>query len=504
MVQSGDYIDIQFQDGKRYKKPVGIYWLQSAAAHGVNTVTGGTDAPIWAYRIPSFVGGVLAVLFTFWIARAFVSAPIAGAAGLLMAGAILLNVEARIAKTDAFLLATILAAIGVLARAWIKSDAKISISYFALFWGAIGFGILLKGPIVLLIVGLATVSLSIVDRSVGLIGRLRPLFGVLLAALVAVPWFVAIGIKSEGAFFVEAGLVDFLAKVTNVKESHGGPPGIYAAVLIGTLWPVSLFFLTSVPTIIRSRKEKLVIFCLCWLIPSWLVFELTSTKLPHYVLPLYPALAIVTSYVVMKGLYADTLWKKILTGLWFVLPFVLTVATFGGLIYLEGVVDPFILLSGGVATFAGYMAWQAYQKADKQIVSIVFSVLSAFAVYVAVFQFTFPKVQTIWVSNQMQALLEETDNICPAPSVISVGYNEPSFAFLAPIDMRFKGPEDAALLLAEAPCRQVFVTNEAKDTFLTGLGTATPREVGSFDGFKLNGGDPVTINLFTLAEGGNE
>src|ERR1700759_5485102 len=74
MIETGDYIDIRFQDEVRYKKPVGIYWLQAAA---VNTASAlgvpNARSTIWIYRIPSLASAIGAVLLTYWVALAFVS-----------------------------------------------------------------------------------------------------------------------------------------------------------------------------------------------------------------------------------------------------------------------------------------------------------------------------------------------------------------------------------------------------------------------------------------------
>ena len=74
MVESGDYIDIRFQDEVRYKKPVGIYWLQAGVVKTAS-VLGLRDAltTIWLYRIPSLIGAIGAVLLTYWAALAFVT-----------------------------------------------------------------------------------------------------------------------------------------------------------------------------------------------------------------------------------------------------------------------------------------------------------------------------------------------------------------------------------------------------------------------------------------------
>ena len=123
MVLSGDYVDIRFQDEVRYKKPVGIYWLQA----GVVNTASALGMPralttIWLYRLPSLAGAIGAVLLTYWTALAFGSRRAAVLAALMMAGSILLGVEARLAKTDAMLLLTILGAMGALARVYLEKD----------------------------------------------------------------------------------------------------------------------------------------------------------------------------------------------------------------------------------------------------------------------------------------------------------------------------------------------------------------------------------------------
>src|SRR5260221_187746 len=102
MIETGDYIDIKFQDETRYKKPVGIYWLQA----GVVQLAEAVGVPqarlrIWLYRIPSLIGAIGVVIATYWAALAFVSRRAAFLAGLIMATSILLGVEAPLPKTHA-------------------------------------------------------------------------------------------------------------------------------------------------------------------------------------------------------------------------------------------------------------------------------------------------------------------------------------------------------------------------------------------------------------------
>ena len=120
MIETGDYVDIRFQDEVRYKKPVGIYWLQAGVVEAADALgVPNARTTIWLYRIPSLIGAIGAVLLTYWTALAFVSRRAALLAALMMASSILLGVEARLAKTDAMLLLTVVAAMGAMARVYL-------------------------------------------------------------------------------------------------------------------------------------------------------------------------------------------------------------------------------------------------------------------------------------------------------------------------------------------------------------------------------------------------
>src|SRR5215813_10091180 len=99
MIETGDYVDIRFQDEVRYKKPVGIYWLQAGAVKAGQAL-GVPQAlsTIWLYRIPSLIGAIGAVLLTYWAALAFVTQRGAVFAGLMMASCVLLGIERLLAK----------------------------------------------------------------------------------------------------------------------------------------------------------------------------------------------------------------------------------------------------------------------------------------------------------------------------------------------------------------------------------------------------------------------
>src|SRR5947209_12055165 len=335
MVESGEYVDIRFQDEVRYKKPVGIYWLQA----GVVKTASALGFPhalttIWLYRIPSLIGATAAVLLTYWAALAFISRRAAVLAGLMMASCVLLGIERLLAKTDALLLMTVVAAMGAVGRAYLwreRRDTGRAWTLAAIFWTALGTGVLLKGPLVVMVVGLAALALILIDRSARWLLTLKPLAGSVWFALLVLPWFIAIIGRSGDAFLAESVGGDLFSKVFAGQESHGAPPGYYFALFWVSFWPGATLAALATPAVWRTRREPAVKFLLAWLVPSWLVFELVATKLPHYVLPLYPAIAILIAGVVdartlsrKPFLVRGTLW-------WFVVPVAASVAGIGAL-----------------------------------------------------------------------------------------------------------------------------------------------------------------------------
>ena len=326
MLETGDFIDIRFQDEVRYKKPVGIYWLQAATVKTAEWL-GVPDAhkTVWLYRLPSLAGAIGAVLLTYWTALVFVSRRAAVLAGMMLATSVLLGVEARLAKTDAMLLFTIVAAMGTMARAYLgeRRPGAIGPSGWtvpAIFWTAIAAGILLKGPLIVMVVALAAIALVVMDRSARWMLALRPLTGLAWAAILVAPWFIAILDRAGNSFLAESVGRDLAAKVFTGQEAHGAPPGTYFALFWLSFWPAATLAGMAVPSVWAARREKGARFLLAWIVPSWIVFELVVTKLPHYVLPVYPAVAILIAGVVDQHLLTRRIWLLRGAVWWFVLP----------------------------------------------------------------------------------------------------------------------------------------------------------------------------------------
>jgi len=493
MLDTGDYVDIRFQEEARHKKPVGIYWLQSV----VVGLIGGDRSLIWKYRLVSFLGAILAVLLTFWTARAFLAPESAFFAALLFAATILIGVEAHIAKTDAALLAVIVLAQGILARIWAEPSPR-GRGFVAMFWLCLGLGILIKGPIVFLVCGGTLAALCLWDRDLRWLKRLNPVSGVPLMLLIAMPWYVLIGFTTDGAFYHEAIGKDFLGKIASGQESHGAPPGVHTAVMLATFWPASAFLLATLPNIRRTLGHPGVKFALCWAVPTWLVFELTATKLPHYVLPVFPALAILTLLLMDETARRPSKpWLLRLAALILALaPLVIAVASVAVPRFLNGpIVWPAVIVLAGAAGIAAMAAHcllkQAYPKS--MTLAATTSVLISFGAY----GLALPQLSPLWISSQIVAAAKR-GSACADPQIVSVGWREPSLVFLAGTDTALKTAESAleeagrdgcAVFAIERPHDEAFGATAARQ----GIRLAP---IGAVEGFTLNGGDAVHITLY--------
>ncbi len=504
MVESGDYVDIRFQDEVRYKKPVGIYWMQAVAvkageALGVPRAHG----TIWLYRLPSLLGATGGVLLTYWAALAFVSRRTALLAALMMASSILLGVEARLAKTDAMLFMTSVAAMGAMARVYLscRRTPELTIGWQmpAILWTALAGGALLKGPLILMFVGLTAVTLSIADRSWRWIGKLRPVTGLAWMIVLVLPWFAAIVAKSGDSFFVQALGHDMLGKVTSGQEAHGAPPGLYLLLFWVTFWPGSILAGLAAPTIWMARREPGARFLLAWLIPSWIVFEAVMTKLPHYVLPLYPAIAILIAGIVEgRGLFRKA-WLVRGTVGWFLFPAVIAIMVPVGFFMLSRDLGLVAWPFAAAAAIFGLFAWWLYDV-DGAERALLRGMVSSVFVAITVYAVMFPMLPALFPS----ALVAENVRAsgCANPQLASTfAYQEPSLVFLLGTDTRFTDGAGAAEFLNGGECRFALIDVRSERSFVQRADSVGLRYTLSqrIEGFNISNGKAFVMAVFRTA-----
>jgi len=508
MLEGGGFVDIRFQDEVRYKKPIGIYWLQAAAVK-VGEAAEVSRAPyrIWLYRLPSLFGAIGAVLATYWAALAFVSRRASLLAGLMMAGSLLLNFEARLATTDAMLLFMAVVAMGALGRTYLARHGSGRAPGHpwrrpAIFWTAVAGGVLLKGPLILMFVGLAAIALVIVDRSAAWLRQLKPAVGIAWVLLLVLPWFVAIALKSGDSFFAESLGHDLFAKLGSGQESHGAPPGTYFVLFWLTFFPGSILAGLAAPAIWRAREEPGARFLIAWIVPAWIVLEIVVTKLPHYVLPLYPAIAILIAGVVDNHALARGRWLSTAPVWWFLLTIALAV---GGLV-LHIVFGgqpgffawPFFIAAVIVAMFA----WWLYQV-DGPESALLRAVTASLLLWWGLFGATLPEIPRLFPAQDLSKYIRYAAG-CDNPQVATAGYHEPSLVFLTGTGLRHMTGPEAAEFLKAGGCRFAFIEARQERSFAQRADALGVRYAKGLrvEGINVSGGRPIAVTVYR-AEGGS-
>src|SRR5579883_1991131 len=492
MIESGDYVDIRYQDEVRYQKPVGIYWLQAGAAATARALglTEGLSA-IAPYRVPSLCGALSAVLLTYWTALAFISRRGALLAGMMTACSALLGFESRFASTDAVLLATVVAAMGALARLYLPEqrahlDAQARLMLPAIFWTALAAGILVKGPLILLVA----------DRRADWLKALKPLPGVIWVAALVLPWLIAITSRSHNAFLNDSVGRDFLPKLYSSAQGHGAPPGTYLLELGPMFFPGAMLAALAAPAIWAARREPGAKFLLAWLVPSWIVLELVVTKLPHYVLPLYPAIAILIAGIIEARMLSRNRWLTLGIPLWFILPVLTGILGIVCLVVIGHQLGFLAWAFAGGAAIVGLIAWRLYEV-DGAELSLLRGMAAALLLTQATFGVVVPALVSGFPSEMMLRVMRNSG--CPQPyATAAVGYREPSLVFLAGTATRLTNSAGAADFLSGGACRFAFVeAHQERDFAMQAEAIGLRYAVGPhIEAFNLTSGRLITMAVF--------
>ena len=499
MVESGDFVDIRFQDEVRYKKPVGIYWLQAAAVETASSLgLPRAQIRIWLYRVPSLMGAIGAVLLTYWTALAFVTRRSAVLAGLILCSSVLLGVEARLAKTDAMLLLTVVAAMGALARIYLswqrrENPEHPSWVHAGIFWTALAGGILLKGPLILMFVGLTIGTIAILDRSASWLWRLRPVWGLTWMLVLILPWFVAIFLRAGDAFFADSIGGDMLSKFA-AQESHGAPPGTYFLLFWITFWPGAALAGLAAPAAWRARRNPQVQFLLAWLVPSWIVFELVLTKLPHYVLPLYPAITILSVYALEHRALSRS-WLTKGAAWWFAIPAITLVLAVIATITLTR--QPVFLAwpFAAAALISGLSAWWLYDDRNAER-SLLNAVMAALFLSVSVYGIIVAALTPLFPSPEVARALRNVE--CVGPKAAAAGYHEPSLVFMTGTSTLLTDGSGAADFLSHGSCRFALVESSSERAFAQRAEAIGLRYnvATRIDGYNFSQGRAISIAIF--------
>ncbi len=293
MILSGDWITPQYNGENFYDKPVLFNWLAALSF----LVFGFTE---FAARLPAALLGTGCVIVTFCLGKRMVNPLVGFLGGVILATSVEFIILSRVVVHDIALTFFTTLALTFFYMGFTDSSRRKSV--WLLFYAALGFAVLSKGPIGVLLPGLIIFVFLVFKRRLNVIKEMQILWGIPLFLVIAVPWYLMIMLKNQdyaGYFFIHQNLAYFFSG----ESRHPRPFHYYIPILIGGFFPWSLFLPTALYRTVRRGLGQIgdgKLFLMTWLIAVFLFFSTASSKLSTYILPLFPAAALLVA-----GLWSD-------------------------------------------------------------------------------------------------------------------------------------------------------------------------------------------------------
>lgn len=343
MLARGDWVTPVMNSELRTHKPVLHYWLMMSAY----SVFGITE---FAARFWSATLAVGTALCTFILGRKLFDERVGMWAGIAISTTLMFDVSARAATTDSPLIffSTLAITIYVLGTRMPASEASSGVrdtrvlfpkwSWAVAMYSALGIAMLAKGPVGLVlpvaVIGMTLLVLRLPAMSGELSGRrwwrvarraascfapmrflstcwmMRPVTALTVSLAIALPWYVWVGIRTDGEFLRGFFLDHNLSRATQSMEGHDGSILYYPVAILVGFFPWSVF---AVPVALDAMRNSRVnaswrrgyVLAGCWVGVYVALFSIAQTKLPSYVTPCYPALALLTGCFISRWIQAS-------------------------------------------------------------------------------------------------------------------------------------------------------------------------------------------------------
>ena len=447
MFQRGDFFTPYLNGVPRFEKPILFYWAQAVAfiAFGENE---------FAARVPSAVAGIGIVILLYLLAAQVASPRAALVSALVLSTMFRFVTFARIGLTDVPVLFFIVAAL----YGFVCAAARASWRWVLFAWSCVGLGVLTKGPVGLLPV-VIWLTYAVLIRSRSTLTRVRPLLGMALAIAIAAPWYVLM-IVEYGRAFIDFALGHEIFERVVSEASFAPSRGFfyYFKVWPGDAAPWSAMFIAAVGWAVwrwraldQTAKRSLILAS-AWFISVFIVFSLSRSKVPHYVLPAYPAAAF------FIGVFVDRLAEARSGVLWWGVPMsvvaaasVILAAAAGLFLDVLAPGDTIVkwLVPGVLGAGAAAIAYAIWNRA---LVPAVYALTCMLAIVFAVIGvFIVPRV--IEPFKPMPLLAREIGDLSPpgAPIGLVGAYGRSSLIYYSQRNVLFLDGDDTAVRFLSTP-----------------------------------------------------
>lgn len=484
MLETGDFIAINFQDQLREGQAVGAYWPQALS---VALLSDPEDRQIWAYRIPSLIGAIVTAIACAWGAGAFWGSRTGALAGGTLAATLLAASLGSLATADSIAAGATCLAMAALARIYAGGAAAPRHRKRAriLFWGALAAAALAGGWTPLAIAVIAGGILYAADRQAPWARELGWGWGLLAFAAIVGPWLVAITIATDGDFWA-SGL-----------PAASLPAGLRSIAALGASFPLVALAPPAAVFAWRSRGEPGVRFALAWLVPAWLLFELRPAGSLADALLFFPPLA----WLAAAGwrLEPGPVARWVGAGLALLGGAVVA----GGVLYLLGRFgDGDDALIGGVTiALIGSAAFAcALAVIHRRLSSILIAAALTIAGQSLIVGVLAPRLERLWPSQQVATLLhrrglDPADGLVQGPVTVA-GYDEPSLVFLLGSETEFADAKAAARAINEGRPAIVEARQHGAFAALLARYHLRAQAVATVSGLDYSEGRPVTLTIW--------
>lgn len=286
MLRSGDVLTPKYNGIAHFHKPPLFYWTIALSMK----IFGAGE---WAARVPTTLAALLVVCGTWLFARKSLGMNERESlwGGTILACNPFFWEMARVAVTD--MLLTLFICLSLFSGWELLKNGR-GVGWVFVFWISLALSFLTKGPVGLLIICLVLVPYCIRYKLSP--GVLRPGFGVLAFLLLAIPWYLWACWTHPGLleYFLKFQTVDRLVSTAHHRE---GSMLFYFPVILGGFLPWTALFLGALWRSGKTvfREDEVEAFLLLWIALPLIFFSLIGSKLPPYVLPVFPALALLTA-----------------------------------------------------------------------------------------------------------------------------------------------------------------------------------------------------------------
>ena len=350
----------------------------------------------------------------------------------------------------------------------------------SLFWLAQAAAILVKGPVVPALSVLTMLAVSVADRDGRWLKGLRACGACRLLLVVVGPWLYRDQSRHRRRFPAESVGHDLSRQADRRRGGAWRAAADASPVLLAVILAGAVFPRPHRRAAWRERRAVAARFLIAWAVPFWILIELVPTKLPQYLLPAYPALALMAGRALLA---ADPKWRR------YDLPF----AAIWGIVALclmAGLIETPVRFGAGLdpAGIGAAVVLAIFGVALLWTRAPAVAICCSLVIYIPLAQFVAPRLDRLFPSSEIAAQVHDRP-------VAVAGYSEPSLVFLLGTGTQLLSPEAAAAALAQHQVAAAIVSQTQETAFRQALdGAAKP--AASVSGLDYSTGKPVTLTLF--------